>query len=109
MDAIEMARNLTSRIEALESSMPNGYTTFDTYDQPVIQSDFPGLEWWKATSDLLRNPGREAEKSALRSQLARSVRSRDGDRIYELVAALDPHLFEGKCSENLPAEEGDAD
>lgn len=82
--------SIATRIRILEERAPQGYTTFDIDGRPVIQSAMDGLDWYESAIALLRSRGRDAEKAALRAQLARS-RGDDngGGRLYELIDALD--------------------
>jgi hypothetical protein len=96
-----MARNIESRIEELEDSMPRGYTTFDSDNKPVIQSSLPGLEWYRWAITLLGSRGHKQEKAFLIAQLERSEgRDNSGGLLYEMVLAMaqpqmkkpDPHV-----------------
>jgi hypothetical protein len=81
--------NIETRLRALEERMPKGYTTFNANGVPVIQSDLSALEWMVWAFELLRSPGREAQKRALRALLEAST-DVDGDKgyLYLAVAAM---------------------
>ncbi len=99
-----MNGNLGSRLAALEESTPGGYRTYDDQGRPVIQRDLSALRWMQWADGVLRGSD-EAKKAMLRDQLSRSVRSEDGNRLFELLRAMDPIHYEGKA---LSGQQGDS-
>jgi hypothetical protein len=81
--------NLRKEIAKLSEGVPGGYKTFDADGKVVISSDLPALHWFRWAIELLRSPGRQAEKAELRAQLEAST-GEDGDHghLYEVIAAM---------------------
>jgi hypothetical protein len=90
--------NLEARLQALESGTPNGYKTFDSEGNVVIDSPLPTLDWWLLAKQTLQTGSREA-KAILRGQLQHSVRERNGGRIFELVRVMDPANYPELCEQ----------
>jgi hypothetical protein len=80
--------NLESRLKALEVSTPEGVVLYDQAGGEVLASDLPLLQWYLRCKELLSDPSRAAEAETLRGQLQMAVRSRSGDRMFELLRAL---------------------
>jgi len=93
-------RNLGARLEELEQVTPGGYRTFDTDGNIVIDSPLPPLEWFSAALNQLSNGSLE-EREILKSQLRRSVRARDGGRLWEFALASTGFAYRAKDGELL--------
>jgi hypothetical protein len=92
---------LHKKLDTLAAELPRGYKTFDRDGNVVIQSPLSGLDWYMATTELLRSKGHQKEKALLISQLTRSEgQDNSGGCLYELALALakpymsepDPHV-----------------
>jgi len=93
---------LRKKVKELESRAPKGYVLLDREGQEVLVSELEPLEWFNESLRLLNDPMRADETQELRETLRRSVRSKGGDKIFELAAVLyaGPH----PCSENPVVE-----
>ncbi|MGH7484008.1 MAG: hypothetical protein ACREMY_00205 [bacterium] len=85
---MSLLRNLERRIAELVARAPRDYECHDQNGAPTIQSELSPPKWFTGALGLLRSAGRKQEKADLRAALGRTTGSRDGDRLWELVAAV---------------------
>jgi hypothetical protein len=79
---------LEARVTVLEEGTPEGYRTYDADGAVVIDSVLAPEEWIKSAMQVIRDSSRQVEAATLRDDCLRSVRSRGGDRLYEVIAVM---------------------